>query len=482
MLLAELFPYAHVVTIVFTIIYAITILGSIGVVISENRNPVRSLAWVTVLILLPVIGLFIYLFFGRSLKSVMMVTRNNRLKLRGQEKLESIDTSKLELSESSKQIIEMVNSFGDPHYFPGNKIDVFTEGQAKFDQLKADLLAAKEYINFQYYIFSADKIGQEIADVLIKKAHEGVKVRVIYDHVGSWSIASSFFKHLRKEGVEAYPFLKVTFPQFANRINWRNHRKIVVIDGKIGYIGGMNIADRYVTGEKGYREWRDTHLRITGNAVKAMQYTFAIDWNFMKRMLLTQPTETHEASLNDSDGVQIVASGPTQQLNAMSMVFLRAISLAKKRIFIQTPYFLPEDGMMKALQAAALGGVDVRLMIPREPDSKILRYSSFSYVKECLQSNIKVYFYDERMLHSKCVIVDDEFCTTGSTNFDFRSFEHNFECNALVYSRSFNQKMQEIFERDIEKSCSLITLDDWVKRPWSQRTRESLARLLGPIL
>lgn len=483
MILSELFPYASAVLYyVVTSLYVLTTIGCIVVVVSENRNPVRSLAWVTVLILLPVIGILIYLFFGRSLKSVIMISRNNRMKLSGQASLDNSDHTTQNLSDSSKQIINLVSSIGEPHFLPGNKVDIFTEGEAKFNQLKADLLAAKDYIDFQYYIFSADTIGKEIADILIQKAHEGVKVRVIYDHVGSWSIASSFFKHLRKEGVEAYPFLKVTFPQLANRLNWRNHRKVVVIDGKVGYIGGMNIADRYVTGEKGYSAWRDTHLRVEGNAVKGLQVSFAIDWNFMKRMLLEQPKVDFPTTQPDSVGIQIVSSGPTQPLNGMSMVMLRAISLAHKCIYIQTPYFLPEESMMSALQAAALSGVDVRIMIPLYPDSKILKYSSLSYVKECLASDIKVYLYTERMLHAKCVIIDDEFVTTGSTNFDFRSFEHNFECNALIYSKQFCEKMKAIFNADAQSGCTEITLEEWVKRPIRQRALESMARLLGPIL
>lgn len=482
MLLAELFPYANAVFYVFTALYIITAIGCIIVVVSENRNPVRSLAWVTVLLLLPVVGILVYLFFGRSLKSVMMISRNNRMKRSGQASLNTPESSNFSLSESSLQIINLVNSLGEPHFFKTNQVDIFTEGEAKFSQLKADLLAAKKYINFQYYIFSADTIGKELAEILIQKAHEGVKVRVIYDHVGSWSIASSFFKHLREEGVEAYPFLKVTFPQLANRLNWRNHRKVVVIDGEVGYIGGMNIADRYVTGEKGYKAWRDTHLRIVGDAVKGLQFSFAIDWNFMKRMLLDQPCTSTLAPNAESVGMQIVISGPTQPLNAMSMVLLRAISQAQKSIYIQTPYFLPEESMKSALQAAALSGVDVRIMIPLYPDSKILKYSSLSYVKECLAADIKVLLYTERMLHAKCVIIDDEFVTTGSTNFDFRSLEHNFECNALIYSKSFCTKMKAIFLADSEQSCEEMTLEEWVKRPLSQRALESSSRLLGPVL
>ena len=354
-------------------------------------------------------------------------------------------------------------------------------GQEKFDALKRDMLAAKEYIHLQYYIFARDKIGREIRDILVQKAQEGVKVRVIYDHIGSFLLNMSFFRKMRKAGVEAYPFLKVTIMEFANRLNWRNHRKMVIIDGKIGYIGGMNIADRYVTGSKHKLPWRDTHLRITGNALKGLQYSFAVDWNFMKRSLLTETTLTHEVAPGSPDGMQIVSSGPTGRWNAISHVFLKAIANAKRSIYIQTPYFLPTDGLLKVLQSAALAKIDVRLMVPRTPDSRLLKYSSYSYIKECLQAGIKVYFYEHTMMHAKSVIVDDEFVTTGSTNFDFRSFEHNFECNVMVYSKQFNERMKRIFMADL-KNCTRITLPHWRRRPAQQRVFESLARLMSPIL
>lgn len=481
MILAELFPYAHIVFMVLAALYAVTILSIIGVIISENRNPIKSLAWVVVLILLPVLGLLLYLFFGRSLKGVHLISRANSRKLVANARLRTIDTSKLKLSDSSKQIIHLVNTIGEPQYFAGNHIDIFTEGHDKFEALKRDLRQAQQFIHFEYYIFANDKIGHEVAQILIDKAHEGVKVRVIYDHVGSLGIASSFYQKLRQEGVEAYPFLRVTPTQLANRLNWRDHRKLVIVDGKVGYIGGMNVADRYVTGSRRQQPWRDTHLRVTGGAVMAMEYVFAVDWNFMNRTLLTEQCDYPVADDNAPDGMQVVGSGPTGLWNGMSMVLLRAISLAKQCIYIQTPYFLPNDGQVKALQAAALAGVDVRVMIPRHPDSRLLRYSSFSYVKECLQAGVKVYLYEPRMLHVKCVIVDGEFVTTGSTNFDFRSFEHDFECNALIYSTDFNRRMKQVFARD-QQSCTQVSLATWVKRPMPQRALESLARLLSPLL
>ena len=310
---------------------------------------------------------------------------------------------------------------------------------------------------------------------------EGVKVRVLYDHVGSFHFDMSYFKKLRRAGVDVYPFMKITFPEFANRINWRNHRKITVIDGEVGYIGGMNIADRYVTGGK-MGHWRDTHLRVKGDVVAAMQVSFAIDWNFMKRALIEESVPVVDpASISNPVGVQLVTGGPTSQWGNMAFVFQKAIENARKSIYIQTPYFLPSDSLLKALQVAALSKVDVRLMIPRKPDSFLLRYASYSYVKQCLDAGIKIYFYEPGMLHAKVVVIDDEFVTTGSTNFDFRSFEHNFEGNLLLYSKDFNQRMTRIMHDDMMQSTR-ISLRAWRRRSMWQKALESLTRLFGPLL
>ena len=306
-------------------------------------------------------------------------------------------------------------------------------------------------------------------------------MRVLYDHVGSFHFDMSYFKKLRKAGVDVYPFMQITFPEFANRINWRNHRKIVVIDGKVGYIGGMNIADRYIDGGK-MGHWRDTHLRVVGDIVAALQVSFAIDWNFMKRELIEEPVAMVEpGSIANPIGMQLVTSGPTSQWVNMAFVFQKAIDSASKCVYIQTPYFLPSDSLLKALQIAALSKVDVRLMIPRKPDSILLRYASYSYVKQCLTAGIKIYFYEPGMLHAKVVVVDDDFVTTGSTNFDFRSFEHNFEGNVLLYSKEFNQRMKDIMLYDMQE-CSRISLRAWRKRPMWQKAVESIVRLFGPLL
>ena len=482
LLLEELFPYANVVYKVLMTLYFLSVLTVIGVVLSENRNPVKSMAWVLVLLLLPVLGLVIYLIFGRSLKGISLISRSHLRELRRMNDFWKGVDQDISLSDDSRQLISLADKLAGPHLLVGNNIDVFTSGHDKFESLKRDIIAARDYIHVQYFIIENDKTGSEFISLLMDKAREGVKVRVLYDYVGSYPFRARVLKLMRAAGIEVHPFLELTFTTFAFRLNWRNHRKIVVIDGRVGYMGGMNIADRYVIGDKKWIPWRDTHLRITGAAVAALQYTFAIVWGYTTHDLITSPTVVPDAQSPSSGYVmQMMSSGPTNRWNNISFVFLKAITLAKRCVYIQTPYFLPSDSLLKSLQSAALAGVDVRLMIPRSSDSMMLRHATGSYFKECLLSGIKIYLYEPTIIHAKVVIVDDEFVTTGSTNFDFRSFEHNFEFNALIYSKEFNQKMKDIYEADMEH-CTRLLLSQWKKRPLLQKAFESVVRLISPIL
>ena len=482
MFLAELFPYANVVYNILLVLYFLTVLAVIVVVLGENRNPVKSMAWVLVLVLLPVLGLVIYLIFGRSLKGMGLISRSDLRELRRLNDYSEVVDMDFELSDTSRQLITLVNKLTVPHLFVGDEVKVFTTGADKFESLLDDIEQAQDYIHVQYFIIEHDGVGQRLVDALMRKARQGVHVRVLYDYVGSFYTRSSKLKKMREAGIEVHPFLEVSLANVAFRINWRNHRKIVVIDGRVGYVGGMNIADRYVTGDKKWKAWRDTHLRITGESVAALQSSFAVDWNFKTRRLLTSATMHYsEPPANNDHLIQMMSSGPTNRWNNISLVFFKAITLARHSIYIQTPYFLPSDALLKALQSAALSGVDVRLMIPRQPDSVMLRLATGSYLKEIMLSGIKVYFYEPTVLHAKVVIVDDEFVTTGSTNFDFRSFEHNFEFNALVYSKELNKTMRATFEDDIQQ-CTRLSMGKWKQRPLLQKALESVVRLISPIL
>ena len=482
MILAELFPYANLVYDILTVLYVLTVLAVIVVVLSENRNPVKSMAWMLVLVLLPIVGLVIYLVFGRSLKGMRLISRSHLRELRRMNDFPEAVNQEADLSDSSRQLISLVNKLTEPHLFMGNDITVFTSGEEKFEAMLRDIEQAREHIHLQYFIIENDTSGKRLIELLERKAREGVQVKVLYDYVGSFYFRPKILKRMRAAGIDVHPFMELTLTKFLFRLNWRNHRKIVVIDGEIGYVGGMNIADRYIIGDKRQLPWRDTHLRIVGESVTAMQYSFAIDWDFTTRQLLTTSIKHQDTDTASSNYlVQMVNSGPASRWNNISFVFLKAITQAKHSLYIQTPYFLPSDSLLKAMQSAALAGVDVRLMIPRKPDSEMLRLATGSYLKECLLSGIKIYTYETAMMHAKVVIVDDEFVTTGSTNFDFRSFEHNFEFNALVYSKEFNSKMKAVFEADLQQ-CTRVSLGKWKQRPLIQKALESIIRLISPIL
>ncbi|MDE7421014.1 MAG: cardiolipin synthase, partial [Muribaculaceae bacterium] len=347
--------------------------------------------------------------------------------------------------------------------------------------LKEDIRSAKDFIFIQYYIYNDDRIGNEILDLLAAKVRQGVRVKVLYDHVGSFSTPNRFFKRMRELGIDSHPFFRVTFRKLANRINWRNHRKLAIIDGKIGYIGGMNIADRYVDIAPDGRIWRDTHLRVEGPVIESMMYSFAVDWNFLRPDDDVKPLAVIKCEPKGDVDMQLVTSGPIDQWNNLVLCFQQAIASAAKRIYIQTPYFLPTDALLKALQGAALSGVDVRIMIPEHTDSILLGYGSRSFIADCLKAGIKLYLFTPGMLHAKTMIIDDDFVTTGSVNFDFRSFENNFEANLLIYSESVNRKMRDIYFEDLQASRKL-TISKWRKRSLWERTIESLVRLFAPLL
>ncbi len=471
--------YMHWIYMALVIVYALTILTTVVVIVSENRSPVKSLAWVTVLLLLPVIGFILYVIFGRNITNTRMISRKNRRKLRRRESYKKVNLKKAGLTTASLQQIQLTRTLSGALYYPNNKVEIFAEGAKKFEALLRDLDQAKSYVNIQYYIFHNDEIGTAVRDALVRCVQRGVTVRLIYDHVGSFRTSDRFFKRMKKCGVQAHPFFKVVFPLFGTRINWRNHRKICVIDGEIGYIGGMNIADRYINGGRSFDKWRDTHLRICGPAVGSLQYSFAVDWNFMGQPLIEDVVTNQEYS--GGVGMQLLTSGPTSQWTNLEFLFTKAIANAKRRVFVQTPYFLPTEGLLRALQTAALSGVDVRVMVPKKSDSLMLDHATRSYFVECLQAGIKIYLYGGGMLHAKMVLVDDEFVSVGSTNFDFRSFEHNFEANMQIYSADVNGQMSQIFLQDMQESHR-INLAEWKKRPISQKAAASLVRLLSPIL
>lgn len=464
-----------------SLVYILVVLSCVVVVITENKNPIRAVSWTLALLFLPVIGVVFYLFFGRSLKGKAMISKKLRRELLEHSRPRQQVFEKSGLNAEQIQKVKLAHNLCHAHLDLNNSVEIFTNGKKKFQRLMDDIRNARKYIFIQYYIYCDDNLGNQLLNLLAEKVKEGVQVKLLYDHVGSFSTSNKFFRRMRALGVDAHPFFRVTFRKLANRINWRNHRKITVIDGLIGYIGGMNVADRYVEESPDGRIWRDTHLRVEGPVIESMLYSFAIDWNFMRPDSDVQPINDDLYPDAGDVAMQLVVSGPVDRWNNLVLCFQQAIASARKKVFIQTPYFLPPDALLKALQCAAISGVDVRIMMPEKTDSILLGYGSRSYIDDCLKAGIKIYTFLPGMLHAKTMIVDDNFVTTGSVNFDFRSFENNFEGNLLIYSEEINRKMRDIFFEDI-KSCKKITITDWHARSVFERFMESLVRLFAPIL
>jgi cardiolipin synthase len=465
---------------IFILLYSITIIGLVLLILLENRNPLKTIPWVIVLIFVPGIGLVFYYFFGRDHYRMRIISRRIYKRFMKQIPVYRLPHNMGEIPPGYLPLAQLLNKSNYSAIFRGSDIAVYTKGPDKFSALLEDIHRAQHHIHFQYYIFSDDKIGYQVRQALIAKAREGVKIRLLYDDVGSWDTKNRFFEEMKKEGIEVFAFLKVVFPLLTSKVNYRNHRKIVVIDGRIGYMGGMNVADRYYEGNK-LGPWRDTHFRITGPGVYGLQSSFLIDWHAASNLIIKGKEFYPESKTYSDMKMQVVMSGPTSQWLTLMQAFIFCISNAKKYIYIQTPYFLPTEALNQALQMAALGGIDVRLMIPKISDTRSAKMATFSYVDKMLKSGVKVFLYTKGFLHSKLLLVDDMLSCFGSANFDFRSFEHNFEINTFVYQKDFAVKMKKIFQQDI-CDCEEVTYAAWRKRPITNRLTESFMRLFAPLL
>jgi cardiolipin synthase len=467
-------------TIVF-ILYSITILGLVLVIITENRNPLKTIPWIIVLVLLPGLGLVFYFFFGQDNRKQRIISRRTykRIMKRPQEgRKTSQDFGSVPTA--YRPLAALLGYSNQCPLLHGSDISIYTNGRDKFDALLDELERAEHHIHFQYYIFLDDEIGRKVKNLLVAKAQAGVKVRILYDDVGCWKVKSRFFREMRRAGIEVYAFLKVAFPVFTSKVNYRNHRKIVVIDGKVGFMGGMNVADRYVQGTS-WGCWRDTHFKLRGKGVHGLQSAFLIDWYVVSKKLLNDKIYYPPLASFGDNMMQILTSGPTGQWRTLLQAVIFVVANAKKYIYIQTPYFLPTEGLNQALQTAALGGVDVRLMLPKRSDTRTANMASHSFIDDMVKAGAKIYLYEPGFLHAKLVVSDDALTCIGSANMDFRSFEHNFEISAFVYQRDFALQMKKIFMYDLQR-CERVNPSRWLKRPLRQRIMESFMRLFSPLL
>lgn len=479
-------------------LYSLIIIIAMVTVLMENRQPAKALAWLMVLALVPVAGLVLYIFFGQNIskrhrqlmrerslygKLAKNKTHNDVVNADGQIELP------LKANEESGTIgdhLPLIRLFSHQewaHIYKHNEVDVYTSGKDFFPDFIACLKAANHHIHLLTYIIDDDNLGNEVADVLMEKARSGVEVRLIYDDVGCWRTPNRFFRRMTDAGVNVRPFMPVHFPMLTSKVNYRNHRKICIVDGVEGFIGGMNIADRYVSGTKRFG-WRDTHLRLRGGAVRGMQHVFLADWHFVSReqIVANDYFPRIPADVSNSCMAQVVTSSPTSTAPDIMQGYVSIIQQAKQYVYIETPYFMPTETVLFALRTAALSGVDVRLMVPYHSDARFPEWASRSYVMQVLDVGVKVYFYKAAFNHTKMLISDDSLCTCGSTNVDFRSFENNFEANIFFYDRNMAQRMKQVFLEDLRRSVLINDVKVISKRPFINRLWESIVRLFAPLL
>lgn len=472
-------------------IYYLTVISIIIILILENRNPVKSLSWSLVLIALPVIGLILYLFLGQNLrrskiiskKSIKQVERINGYYEMLKKKFSINDIVLPSALQSRRRLISLLYKNNHALYTTDNDVDVFFLGKDALDEMYQAIDEAKQFIHLQSYIFEKnDVVGKRFVDLLKRKASEGVEVRLLVDSVGSWSINKRFHHQMQEAGVESYEFLTVAFPILTRRINYRNHRKILIVDGSVGFVGGVNIAKRYYFGAKEIEGvWRDTHLKVSGSAVNGLQSTFIQDWYFASRQRINDKSYFNHENHVGNRKMQIASCGPDSDWKIIEQAFVLVISSVENYVYIQSPYFLPTESIRMALKVAAMSGADVRLMIPHKSDGRFTQCASHSYLKEMLEAGVRIYRYKGGFVHSKMIVSDDNLVTIGSSNMDFRSFESNFEVNAFIYDSVVAKRCKQAFFDD-EKEAYEVTLSDWQTRHKVKRVFESFARLFSPLL
>lgn len=471
--------------VLFITLTQIIFLGT--VIFLENRNPAKTIIWLLILGVMPLLGALLYFVFGRGFgkhkrlkqKKIRMEHLKNYLNYSPNSLKDQSFSSDAPFPFKEKLVRLLLNNDFVPLTL-NNRTEVLTNGEETFKALFKELETAKYHINLEYYIFKDDAIGQDLLKVLVQKAAAGIKVRLLLDGWGSYIYAKRF-KKLRQSGIEVAWFYPVRFPFLSSHLNLRNHRKIVVVDGRVAFLGGLNVGDEYLSRNKQFGFWRDTFLKLEGDSVHFVQMTFLNDWNSVTSQEIGDVSFYPKPEKFDNQLIQIAASGPDANWESALLIYFSALSSAERKIYLSTPYFIPDESTIMVLKAAALSGLDVRLLIQGIPDHKLTYWASYSYFEELLEAGVKIYRYQKGILHAKILILDGEIGGLGSTNFDMRSFSLNYEITAFVYDPCFAERLECDFYQDISDSQEIVW-EDYVNRPLSDRFKESWARLFSPLL
>lgn len=475
-------------TWILVVLFILGLLIAQLVVVLESKNSEKTASWLAIFTIFPLLGWILYILFGCSPRKVQLFhlkhlpdSRLPQVSIRQKEEVSSKNIYLQEESSVSKRMVRLLLQSGFAPLSRNNQITVLTNGQEKFTALLRDLESAQDHIHMEYYIFRADQIGREIQGLLIRKSSSGVKVRLIFDGLGSHQLPTVFLKDLTEAGIEVGWFFPLHFPQMIGTLNYRNHRKLVVIDGKTGYLGGINVGDEYLSRVSKYGFWRDTHLRLVGESVRTMQETFLNDWYFITKEEIKAKQYYPQLESWGETLTQLIAGGPDSKPESMKELFFTILATAQQEILLTTPYFIPDESMIMALKSAALSGISVKVLVQGKPDHKIPFLASSSYFEDLLNSGVQIYRYQKGILHSKVLTVDEHICIVGSANFDIRSFQLDFELSALIYSSELAVRLNKDFRQDLLDSRQ-ISKEEYVNRPLGQKMKEANARLLSPLL
>lgn len=457
------------------------------VIFLENRHPTQTLTWLVVLGSFPLVGFLFYLLFGRNYRKERMfrkkyfLDKQAFLTIEGEEDPKSEEKIR-EMGDQQRRLFALAQKLGNSPISFATSTKTLTNGNETFRCIINEIKKATHHIHLEYYIVRDDEIGREIKNLLITKAREGVKIRFLYDAVGCWKLSKTFIQDLRNEGIEMVPFGPVKLAFLNNKFNFRNHRKIIVIDGSVGFVGGLNIGDEYLGRNKIFGFWRDTHLMLKGEAVRSLQLIFLQDWYYMtNHSFLTAEYLSPDLEENIHGGVQLIAGGPDNEWSVIKNIFFSMITSAEKTVWIASPYFIPDEDIFSAIKVAALSGIDVRILVPKKPDKRIVFHASRSYFPELMEAGVRIFEYERGFMHSKIVIVDYEIASIGTSNMDMRSFHLNFEVNAFLYRTRSTQKLVNDYLKDLRNSKEL-KLATFNKRHIGLRLLESTSRLLSPLL
>lgn len=468
---------------ILLVIYLAITIGGIVAVLMDNKQPEKTMVWIFVLCFMPIVGIIFYLFFGQNTRKEKVISERSMDLLMKRSMLEFAEQENLHIPRRNRPLMKLFTNQNWALPFKDNEVSIFTDGYEFVSTLLYNIGQAQDHIHLDTYIIEDDPLGNLVADALIDKARQGVEVRLLYDDVGCWRVKDRFFNRMKVAGIQVYAFMPVRFPAFTGKVNYRNHRKLCVIDGKVGFIGGMNIALRYVKGTA-RQTWRDTHLCIRGGAVYAIQRAFLVDWYFVSRTLVTDRRyyPPVDKTIDNNCLTQIVTSSPVSPWPDIMQGYVRVLLQAHRYVYMESPYFLPTEPVLFAMRTAALAGVDVRLIVPRHGDAKLVEWASRSYLMEVIEAGVKVYLYEPGFNHSKILVSDDNLSSCGSTNIDFRSFENNFEANAFFFNEGMALRLKKVFLTDQAQSTLVDDVSYFIKRPFLQRLLESLVRLLSPLL